>query len=123
MILVLAGTGGLTVAEANTAMDDWVSNNTEWVEDPGEHKIALADSGTDVMWLHGSYRFELTDAKDNLLQKAGDKLENKVPWYRLVYHQCDHDEDDRPGCPWDEKQEWTDKDVTIPPEPPDPEVS
>jgi len=61
-------------------------------------------------------RFTEDDTKSNLLQKLTDKLENKVAWYRVGYHACTHrDGDGSSGpCDWDDKSEWTDKDVTVP---------
>lgn len=68
-------------------------------------------------------RFLLTDAKANLLQKFTDKLMNKVDWYRVGYHECDHDEADRTGCGWQDTAEWADTNVTTPSGVPDFEVS
>lgn len=107
----------MTLQQANDALDTWVGNHSEWVEDSVEHAVSetntqLDGSGT-AYWL-GSYRFGYSDAKDNLVQKCEDKIVNKCDWYRLGYHICDHDENDRGGCSWDDEREWTAKDVTIP---------
>ena len=121
MIRVVISTQGKTSLDAfNAAMDDWVSEQSEWMEDPNEHNISEVSSreGGASSYYAGTYRFHLTDAKDNLIQKCEDKLVNKCPWWRLGYHVCDHDQDDRHGCSWDEQREWTDKDVTIPPDVP-----
>lgn len=121
MIRVYISTEGKTSLEAhNTAMDDWVSQQSVWMEDPDTHHIIevspLEEDSTP--YYMGTYRFHVpaSDEKDNLLQKCEDKLVNKCDWYRIWYHVCDHDEDEstRDGCTWDEMREWTDKDVTIP---------
>lgn len=118
MIRVVASSAGdYTLDQLNTAMDDWVSKQSEWTNDTKEHVIEDArdgDTGDPLGHRDGTYRFLIEDAKDNLLQKCEDKLVNKVDWYRIGYHECNHDETGRDGCPWDEQREWTDKDATIP---------
>lgn len=115
MIRVLTSTeGDYTLSQLNTAMDDWVSNHSEWTADPVTHQITEHGGDTGPVYHGGNYRFLLDDAKDNLLQKCEDKLVNKVSWYRLGYHSCDHDESSPTPCSWDEQREWTDTDVTIP---------
>jgi len=37
-----------------------------------------------------------------------------VDWYRVGYHACEHDESTPSACSWDDKAEWTAKDVTVP---------
>lgn len=116
-------TPGMTESEINTAMDDWVSKHSEWIFDSVEHHIVKENSeydGTGVNYYLGSYRFELSDAKDNLLQKCSDKLKNKVDWYRLGYHLCEHDEENPAPCIWDDEIEWMSKNTTsIPQQVPD----
>lgn len=116
-------TPGLSLSEIRDAMDDWVSKHSEWTADPDDHTIeetALYPRDPGTVYYRGVYRFELSDAKDNLLQKAGDKLKKKVDWYRLGYHVCDHDETAREGCSWDDEREWTSKNTaSIPSDVPD----
>lgn len=122
MLRVVTSSGGMTLAEINDAMDTWVANHSEWAEDAAEHHIVEANTfgeGAGTDYYTGDFRFHLEDAKDNLLQKCGDKLRNKVEWYRLGYHQCDHDEADTLGCSWDDEREWTATDATIPTAVPD----
>ena len=76
-------TPGMDLSEINQAMDDWVSKASEWESDPREHQIKQFNSELDrsgVEYFDGSYRFELTDAKDNLLTKCEDKQKKKVDW-------------------------------------------
>jgi len=115
MIRVFIGPNDkMTLQQANDELDKWVNNHSEWVEDMAAHVVSetVTPSGSKY-WL-GSYRFQFDDAKDNLLTKCEDKLTDKCDWYRLGYHNCDHDESDRSGCSWDDQREWTAKDQTIP---------
>lgn len=116
MIRVTASAeGDYSLDQLNAAMDDWVSKQSEWTADPITHQISErgGDDGAPV-YRGGNYRFLLDDAKDNLLQKCENKLTNKVAWYRLGYHSCDHDETAPSPCSWDDQREWTDTGVTIP---------
>lgn len=118
MVRVIIGPNDkMTLQQANDELDKWVNNHSEWVEDSTEHHVRETNtdpSGSGVTYWRGSYRFEYSDAKDNLLQKCEDKLTDKCDWYRLGYHVCDHDESDRQGCSWDDEREWTAKDQSIP---------
>lgn len=102
-------TGGMTEAEINTALDEWVSKQSEWTADPQAHVINTSPGiDGETVYYGGTYRFtKESDAKDTLLQKCGDKLKNKLDWYRLGYHDCDHDEQASDGCSWDGEREWT----------------
>jgi hypothetical protein len=117
MIRVYAAKGGYTLEEVQQAVSDWVQSHTEWTADIDDHQIELREANPDpgaTEYFQGEFRFELDDAKDNLLQKAADKLKNKVPWFRLVYHQCDHDTEAGDGCSSEERWNWEGKDVTVP---------
>lgn len=100
----------------NVAMNDWVSEQSEWTADPDSHHIteSIPRGESTTAYFSGIYRFHLSDAKNNLIQKCEDKLVNKVAWYRLGYHVCTHDEENPTHCEWDEQREWTAKNVTIP---------
>lgn len=116
-IHVIASVGGdYSLDQLNTEMDDWVSKQSEWTPNADKHTIhdKINPGDTEPIYREGSYRFFLDDAKDNLIQKCEDKLENKVSWYRLGYESCLHDEETTSHCDWDEQREWTAKDVTIP---------
>lgn len=120
MIRVVASTNGMTLSEINTVMDDWMSNQSEWEADSTNHVITERETGSGILYYGGTYRLTFdSEPKDTLLQKCGDKLKNKVDWYRLGYHVCDHDETDRTGCSWDDEREWTDAGVSIPSDVPD----
>lgn len=119
MIRVIASRNGMTLTEINDALDTWVDNHSEWVEDPVNHHITEEKTDSGTVYYGGNYRFHTTDAKDNLLTKCGDKLKNKVEWYRLGYHSCDHNESDRQSCSWDDEREWSNSNSSIPSDAPD----
>ena len=117
-----------SVQELEDAFDDWVESNAQWTEDAVAH--VLTERNTDIdgsgeTYYGGDVRFLEDDSKDNLLQKFTDKFENKVKWYKVGYHACTHrDGDGSSGpCSWDDKDEWTDKDQTIPSGVPDFDIS
>jgi len=105
-------TSGMSLSEINTAMDDWVSKNSEWTADPTPYAIGVAESEVsgEEDYYSGEYRFELADAKANLLDKCGDKLKKKVDWFRLLYHECLHDTTG--GCSHTDKRDWTSKNTS-----------
>lgn len=117
MFRVLVGRGPMTVAELETRINDWVGSNAEWESDPVDHSLVERNTrmdGSGVAYYGVSVRFELSDAKSNLLQKFMDKLENKVAWVRVGYHECTHSEDSPSGCGWSDSVEWTANDTAIP---------
>lgn len=117
----VAPDSGMSEADVQAAIDDWVSKRTKWSEaeptDVTRRTVGVdpvdGTGGTDAFVF--TARFELSsDGKDNLLQKVSDKFKQKVAWFGLAYHECDHDAADRGGCVWGERWEWTDKNVTLP---------
>ena len=119
MFRCFIGRGSMSLSDLETRIDDWVTSNAEWTEDSVEHTLAERNTnlnGSGDTFYAIDVRFLPDDTKDNLLQKFTDKLENKVAWYRVGYHACAHrDGDGSSGlCDWDDKTEWTTKDVTIP---------
>jgi hypothetical protein len=95
---------------AESAVDNWVANHNEWENDPVKHSLVetTADvDGTGTTYVRGDYRFiqdstvtDLLDALESRLQSFQGGL-----WYRVGYHQCDHDEENASPCSWDEKRE------------------
>ena len=117
------GRGSMSLTDLETRINDWLEQNARWTEDNITHELSerntkIDGSGTvyhavDVRFLPDA---DGGDTKANLVQKFEDKLQNKVDWYRLGYHECTHrDGDGSSGaCSWNDVVEWTDKDVTIP---------
>ena len=116
--LYISPDSGMTEADVQAAIDDWVSARTVWESDWNATVMRLntADDGTGVDYLQVPVRFTMEAAKDNTLQKAADKFKNKVDWFFAVHHACDHDEDNKSGCSWGERWEWTGKNETAPAE-------
>ena len=84
---------------------------------PVDHTLRETTTGVDgggQVYYTISVRFQQSDSKANLLQKLTDKLKQKVAWYRVGYHQCEHDEESSSPCSWTDSVEWTAKDTTIP---------
>jgi len=105
--------------EAAEAVNNWVENHTEWLDDAVRHDLretnaGLEDGGTTCV--RGDYRFVQEETADELL----DDLENRLQsfqgglWYRAGYHACDHDEDNPTPCSWEDTREWGDVPEDIP---------
>lgn len=117
MFRCFIGQGSMNVSDLGARVDDWVSSNAEWANDSVAHTLTERNTkldGTGTTYYGIDVRFLKDDTKDNLLQKFTDKLKDKVAWYGVGYHDCTHDESDPHACSWDDKTEWADKDVTIP---------
>lgn len=115
------GRGSMSLSDLETRINDWLEQNARWTEDSVTHELTernTAIDGSGETYYAVDVRFlpdaDGGDTKANLTQKFSDKLENKVAWYRLGYHDCAHDESKAGPCSWDDKTEWTDKNVTIP---------
>lgn len=117
MFRCFVGAGPMSVADVGDRVNEWVASNAAWESDSVSHSLSerntTMDGGGEAY--HAiNVRFLPDDSKDNLQQKFTDKLVNKVGWYRVGYHACEHDEDNGGPCSWDDVVEWTAKDVTIP---------
>lgn len=107
----------MSLTNLETRIDDWVASNAEWTEDSVEHTLSERNTemdGSGETYYGIDVRFLKEDTKDNVLQKFTDKLKDKVEWYRVGYHNCTHDEEDAYAYSWDDKAEWTAKDVSVP---------
>lgn len=106
--------------DVNAAVEDWMNKQSEWTADSTAHSMAGVVSPVDgTPYWQGDYRLTFdSEPKANLYQKLEDKLVNKPDWYRVGYHECEHDETDPTPCAFTDIREWTDKDVTIPSEVP-----
>lgn len=122
MFRCFIGRGGMSTTDLETAINDWVQSNAEWENDSVDHTVREYLNARDEIICHTvDARFIKDNTKSNLFQKFTDKLENKVDWYRVAYHNCTHDEDEPPGCSFDANEDssavarqWADKDITIP---------
>lgn len=97
--------------EAENAISNWVTNYTEWTNDPVEHSLSVTNTkldGSGTEYVRGDWRF-IQDGEDptSMLNDLSGRLAsiNGGLWHLLGYHVCEHDTD-RPGeCTWDERVE------------------
>jgi len=95
---------------AESAVDNWVQNYTEWAGDPVEHSLAETTAGIDgtgTTYVRGDYRFIQEEAVSTLLDDLEARLQSFQGglWYRIGYHACDHNEDTPSPCAWDVTRE------------------
>jgi hypothetical protein len=81
---------------AESAVDNWVQNHTEWDNDPVAHE--LIETTTDVggegtTYARGDYRFLQEGTATALLDDLESRLQSFQGglWYRIGYHVCPHD--------------------------------
>jgi hypothetical protein len=106
--LVVAKPDGVTEQDANRIVDDWLADNTPWTDDPIDHSVSVIDDPLTDAPIHfrGDLRFEFSDAKTDLLSQMETDLQAVVSWYRIGYHECDHDEANGSPCNWNEQIEY-----------------
>lgn len=117
MFRCFIGAGPMSITDLETRINNWVSNNDEWTEDMTDYTLSEVNTemdGSGATYYSIDVRFNQSDTKANILQKFTDKLKDKVDWYRVGYHTCEHDEQNASPCSWQDMTEWTAKDVTIP---------
>lgn len=102
-VFVSQSDSSLTETELQATVEDWISEYTKWDGQSQSFEITLSQGipgDSDTTHYRGEFRFEKGDTKDNILQKLTDKLDNKVDWYRIGYHECYHD--DTGPCSWND---------------------
>lgn len=87
--------------EAENAIDNWVSNYSEWTGESAEY--GLSEPPAADGYLIGEWRFEEQgEAPTGILERLYDNLSTHQGglWFRAFYHVCDHDREDNFGdCP------------------------
>lgn len=94
--------------QANQIVNQWLADNTPWTDDPTPHEITLVENtpiSDPPTHFRGDVRFEFTDDKPALFEQIETDLNGIASWYRIGYHECDHDEETGSGCAWDETRE------------------
>jgi len=98
--------------DAENAVDNWVSNYSEWTADPVEHSLTEATAGIDgsgTAYVRGDWRFiDQGESPTEILDDLSGRLQSFQGglWHRLGYHLCSHDEDQPHACSWDQSLEW-----------------
>jgi hypothetical protein len=96
--------------DAETAVNEWVTNHNEWTNDPVEHSLVETNAeidGSGTTYVRGDYRFIQDSTVTDLLDSLESNLQSIQGglWYRVGYHNCTHDEDNPQPCSWDDKRE------------------
>lgn len=94
-----------SVEEIRTAVEDWVNRYSETLTTE-RLTVTKQEGGTGTVYLLGQWRFAWAEDATVMLDDLESSLQTYVAWYRLGYHQCDHDETDRGGCSWDREREY-----------------
>jgi len=100
----------LSAEDVQAIVDEWINNHNEWTEDPVEHSLSevnTEEDGSGVDYLRGDFRFIQEESLTALLDDLVSTYDSSPAsfWYRVVYHECDHDKDNPTNCRWDEKRE------------------
>lgn len=96
---------------AESAVQNWVENYTEWTADPVTHGFTEANTKLDqsgTTYLRGDWRFiDQGEDPTAILDDLSGRLETFQGglWHRLGYHACDHDEDTPTPCAWEQSVE------------------
>jgi len=96
---------------AETAVDNWVMNHTEWMSDPQEHTLREVPADPAVigspMTVTGTYRFLQEEPASDLLDDLEARLQSFQGglWYRVGYHECSQDEENPTPCSWEQTRE------------------
>jgi hypothetical protein len=82
---------------AEQAVDNCVQNHPEWTGDPIAHTFQEVTPPDGPTYVVGNYRFEQSVTAIDLLDDLEQRLGNFQGglWFRVGYHVCDHDGDDR----------------------------
>lgn len=94
-----------TLEEIRATVEDWVDRYTETLTTQ-RLTVTKRDDGLGTVYLSGHWRFAWAEDATVLLDDLESDLQNYVGWYRIGYHQCDHDQMARGGCSWDREREY-----------------
>ena len=84
----------------------WLTNMSPWAD--RENTVpALVDSTLTDAPAHyrGDFTFAWSEDKSIIMDQLWGYLTAYCSWARLQYHVCDHDEENRGGCAWQETNE------------------
>jgi len=98
-----------TLTEINNAVDDWIADHNRWGEDTIDHSLSVGNTaldGSGAEYLRGDFRFNQTDPRADIEFTFEQKIQPALDWYRIGYHECDHDEESDTGCSWQDVMEY-----------------
>lgn len=109
-----------TESELQRFVDEWVNSQPIWENHGGYNPKVTKNNtemdGSGLDYYNCSARFEKQNSATEVLQLVAETLNyHGVEWYRLYYHECDHDGGEG-GCEWNEMWEHTHSNVSIPEE-------
>lgn len=89
-------------------LSTWLTNMQPW--SGGEVANSVPDAPTspfdsDLKYYSVELAFDWSEDKSIILDQLDGYVSAYCDWSRLGYHVCDHDEDDRTGCQWEEIRE------------------
>lgn len=105
-----ADSGAAFVGASNSYVSVWLTNYTAWEaqdnQPPTLTNTALDGSGTSY-WDGGIWRFAWSEDRSIMLDNLEGQASAYCPWYRIRWHECDHDGEQADGsapdgCQWDE---------------------
>lgn len=111
-----ANGGPVDIETIRPQFQDWIASHDEVLGTQSSDLSAgnTGNDGTGVAYFVGSWRFAWAEDLTALRTDITGYLTDNFEWWRLRYHQCDHDEADRAGCSWDNSWEGG----SVPPEVP-----
>lgn len=103
--------GAAFIGGTNSYISVWLTNYIAWepdgdlTQDNREPTFIDAADTPEIetsYYSGGIWRFDWSEDKSILLDNLVGQADAYCPWYRIRWHECDHDEDDRDGCQWDD---------------------
>jgi len=98
-----------TLTEINSIVNGWIADHDRWSEDTVDHSLSVTNTsadGTGIEYLHGDFRFNQTVPKADIEFAFEQKIQPALDWYRIGYHECEHDEESGSGCSWQDVLEY-----------------
>lgn len=95
----------ISKSDAESAIDSWVTAHDPWVEGTQESlsKSSTEPGGSGTEYYTYNARFHIENStKQEVLDAIESELDTLADWYRLGYHECNHDEDAAGDCSWDD---------------------
>lgn len=98
--------GNFPIDRFADAMERRVSQHQETLEEQ-RSPLSIRETVDGMEYCAADYRFEWeAESGPNLMRTFEAVLQKHCDWLRIRYHVCDHDEDDRGGCEWDDVIEY-----------------